>query len=319
LPAYFELMNSLHVISKENQNLVMLARTHGQPAIPTTFGKEMGVFVYRLDQAISFFSNLKHTTKFGGAVGNLNAHYAAYPSYDWNKFADDFCLNSLNGLIRQQLTTQIENYDQLSSILENLKRLNIILLDFSKDIWDYISRNYLTQKIKSNEVGSSAMPHKVNPIDFENAEGNLVIANSILSTIADKLPISRLQRDLTDSTVLRNLGSAFGYILIAINSLRRGISKISPNQQVITEDLDSNWQILAEAVQTILRRENHPNPYDLLKSLTRTGSSISKQDFQNLILQMDLPENVKKEILSISPQNYIGNSAFPLPEIKFKI
>ena len=283
----------------------MLARTHGQAASPTKMGKEMMVFVERLKNQLLLMNKIPHTAKFGGATGNFNAHHVAFPDINWVDFSNDFLKSSLE-LKRQQTTTQIEHYDNLAAIMNNLSRINTILIDFSRDIWTYVSMDYFKQKINKNEVGSSAMPHKVNPIDFENAEGNLGIANSLFSFMADKLPISRLQRDLTDSTVLRNIGVPLAHTLIALKSLNKGIKKLVINKEKISSDLEGNWAVVAEAIQTILRRENYPNPYESLKELTRLNSKITKKTIGDFIDNLNVGDSIKKELKKINPSNYTG-------------
>ncbi|MEO0332517.1 MAG: adenylosuccinate lyase, partial [Bacteroidota bacterium] len=300
----------LQKIGKQAQewgNLPMLARTHGQPASPTTFGKEWLVFYERIQQQLASLNAVPFAAKFGGATGNMNAHVVAYPNQDWKVFAERF-INETLGLQRSFPTTQIEHYDHLAALLDTLKRINIILIDFSRDVWQYISMGYLKQKVVENEVGSSAMPHKVNPIDFENAEGNLGVANALLIHLAEKLPISRLQRDLTDSTVLRNLGVPISHILIAFESLLKGLNKIEVNEAALHDDLEENWAVVAEAIQTILRREGYPKPYEALKSLTRGKNHISKADIKHFIESLEISDAVKKELLTVSPFNYIGQS-----------
>ena len=284
------------------------AKTHGQPASPTTLGKEWWVFVSRLESQIESLKNIPYTAKFGGATGNFNAHQVAYPEINWIEFANNF-VNEQLGLTRVQFTTQIEPYDFMAAHLDNWKRINNILIDFSRDVWTYISMDYFKQKIKEGEVGSSAMPHKVNPIDFENAEGNFGIANALVEHLASKLPISRLQRDLTDSTVLRNLGVPFGHILIALNSLDRGLGKLILNAKAIDADLENNWAVIAEAIQTILRRERYPNPYEALKELTRSNEKITREKIHNFIDSLDITDEIKNELKQISPQTYTGVSA----------
>ena len=283
----------------------MLARTHGQPASPTKLGKEIFVFVERLENQLMMLSAIPFSGKFGGATGNFNAHNIAYPDIDWENFACEFVNKDLK-LHRQKTTTQIEHYDYLAAYFQNLGRINTILIDFSRDIWTYISMDYFKQKIKKGEVGSSAMPHKVNPIDFENAEGNLGIANAILSHLAEKLPISRLQRDLTDSTVTRNIGTPLGHLLIAMKSLLKGLDKLILNESKIQSDLEDNWPVIAEAIQTILRRENYPNPYEALKDLTRTNEKITMESFHRFIDNLEVNEKVKTELKKISPDSYTG-------------
>ena len=304
--SFTEIVNLLHSKSNELRGISMIARTHGQPASPTTFGKEFEVFEERLKNQINSLTHIPNNGKFGGASGNLSAHYVSYPKIDWDKFSDKF-LKSL-GLTRSRPTTQIEHYDNMAAIFHNLLRINTILIDLCRDIWHYISINYLIQKVNKNEVGSSAMPHKVNPIDFENAEGNLLLANSQFSFLAEKLPISRLQRDLTDSTVTRNIGVPISHTLIAIESIKKGMDKIDVNKLKIEMDLENNWAVVSEAIQTILRRENISKPYEMLKDLTRGNDEINKESIQNLIKNLPVSEKVKKELLSITPQNYIGNA-----------
>jgi adenylosuccinate lyase len=283
----------------------MLAKTHGQPASPTKLGKELNVFVYRLQNQIDELSKIPISGKFGGATGNLNAHFVAYPNVDWVKFSNDFLKNQL-GIQRQQVTTQIENYDYLASLFDAFKRIDTILLDLCRDIWTYVSMDYFKQKIKKGEVGSSAMPHKVNPIDFENAEGNLGIANALFEHFSQKLPISRLQRDLTDSTVLRNIGTPFGHFVIALSSISKGLNKLLINEAKIKLDLENNWAVVAEAIQTILRRERYPNPYEKLKDLTRSNDVISETSIKNFIESLDVEEDIKAELRKITPYNYTG-------------
>ena len=303
-----EISNLIKLIEKNANiwsDISMLARTHGQAASPTRMGKEMMVFVERLKNQLLLMNKIPHTAKFGGATGNFNAHHVAFPDINWVDFSNDFLKSSLE-LKRQQTTTQIEHYDNLAAIMNNLSRINTILIDFSRDIWTYVSMDYFKQKINKNEVGSSAMPHKVNPIDFENAEGNLGIANSFFSFMADKLPISRLQRDLTDSTVLRNIGVPLAHTLIALKSLNKGIKKLVINKEKISSDLDENWAVVAEAIQTILRRENYPNPYESLKELTRLNSKITKETISDFIDILNVGDNIKKELKKINPSNYTG-------------
>ena len=303
-----EISNLIKLIEKNANiwsDISMLARTHGQAASPTRMGKEMMVFVERLKNQLLLMNKIPHTAKFGGATGNFNAHHVAFPDINWVDFSNNFLKNSLE-LKRQQTTTQIEHYDNLAAIMNNLSRINTILIDFSRDIWTYVSMDYFKQKINKNEVGSSAMPHKVNPIDFENAEGNLGIANSLFSFMADKLPISRLQRDLTDSTVLRNIGVPLAHTLIALKSLNKGIKKLVINKEKISSDLDENWAVVAEAIQTILRRENYPNPYESLKELTRLNSKITKETIGDFIDNLNVGDNIKKELKKINPSNYTG-------------
>lgn len=287
------------------QNLAMLAHTHGQPASPTRLGKEMMVFVERLRNQLEMLENVPYGAKFGGATGNFNAHHVAYPQYDWQSFGNHF-VNEVLGLHRYQHTTQIEHYDYLAALCDTHKRIHNILIDFSRDMWSYISMNYFRQQIKAGEVGSSAMPHKVNPIDFENAEGNLGIANALLEHLSAKLPISRLQRDLTDSTVLRNLGLPFAHGLIALKSLEKGINKLIVNEAALQADLEANWAVVAEAIQTILRREGFEKPYEALKALTRTGGQIDQQAIQLFINNLPVNNTVKAELHAITPWNYTG-------------
>ncbi len=305
LPEIDSLLSHMNELADRN-SVPMIARTHGQPASPTTFGKEIKVFSARVQNQIDSLLNIPNNGKFGGASGNLNAHYISHPDINWDEFADNF-IQSL-GLVRLKPTTQIEHYDNMAAIFHNISRINTILIDFCRDVWHYISINYLTQKVKKNEVGSSAMPHKVNPIDFENAEGNLMFANSQLIFLAEKLPISRLQRDLTDSTVSRNIGVPLAHTKIAIDSLVRGINKIDINKIKIEDDLEKNWTVVAEAIQTILRREKISNPYELLKDLTRGNKEIDKETIIKFISKLPVKEGVRKELLSITPKNYIGNS-----------
>ena len=305
-PNYNDLIKNLEGFSKTTKNIPMVARTHGQVATPTTFSKEIKVFEERLKEQIKNLKNIPNNGKFGGASGNLNAHYIAYPEIDWDSFSDKF-LDRI-GLIRSKPTTQIEHYDNMAAIFHNLSRINTILIDFCRDIWHYISINYLIQKSKKNEVGSSAMPHKVNPIDFENAEGNLMLANSQYIFYAEKLPISRLQRDLTDSTVSRNIGVPVSHTKIALDSILKGISKLDINKSVIKKDLDDNWAIISEAIQTILRREGIEKPYELLKDLTRGNEHVTKESISKFINELPVDDKVKEELLSISPKNYLGNA-----------
>jgi len=296
------LIEKLLDLSESCGDIVMLSRTHGQPASPTKMSKEIMVFVERLQNQIDLIKNIKFYGKFGGAVGNFNAHKVAYPNVDWKKFSDDFLKGF--GLKRLQYTTQIDHYDNLSTLFDNLKRINIILMDFCKDIWQYISMDYFSQKSNSKEVGSSVMPHKINPIDFENAEGNLGMSNALLQHLSEKLPISRLQRDLTDSTVLRNVGVPIGHIQISLNSIGKGLSKLVINEEKINQDLEDNWIVITEGIQTILRRDGFNKPYELLKDLSRGKKQVTKEDIWNFIDGLDLNENVKNELKSITPQNY---------------
>ena len=305
LKSFTTLNENLNKISEETVKIPMIARTHGQPATPTTFGKEIKVFESRLKNQIESLSKIPNNGKFGGASGNLNAHYAAFPQIDWDHFSDKFLIEI--GLERSNPTTQIEHYDNMASIFHNLSRINTILIDLCRDMWHYISINYLIQKVNNNEVGSSAMPHKVNPIDFENAEGNLMIANSQLIFLAEKLPISRLQRDLTDSTVSRNIGIPISHIKIGIDSIVKGLNKIDINEKIISSDLNNNWAVISEAIQTILRRENIENPYELLKDLTRGNKEINQNKIKEFIKNLPVKDSVKDELLLISPDNYLGN------------
>ncbi|MEY4891978.1 MAG: hypothetical protein RIQ34_590 [Bacteroidota bacterium] len=304
LPALLNLKTELGLLADEWRDIPMLARTHGQPASPTRLGKELHVFIERLQNQIELFLTIPFTGKFGGATGNFNAHTVAYPKYDWIKFGNEF-LHGL-GLVRQQYTTQIEHYDDLAAQFDNMRRINNILIDLCRDIWSYISTDYFKQRTKAGEVGSSAMPHKVNPIDFENAEGNLGVANSLLDHLANKLPISRLQRDLTDSTVLRNIGVPMAHTLIAFRSLEKGLSKLVLNDEAIYNDLDRNWAVVSEAIQTILRRENYPQPYEALKDLTRGKGTIDQKTLHKFIEKLNVSAKVKKELKAITPHNYTG-------------
>ena len=304
LPALLNLKTELGLLADEWRDIPMLARTHGQPASPTRLGKELGVFIERLQNQIELFLTIPFTGKFGGATGNFNAHQVAYPKYDWVKFGNDF-LDEL-GLVRQQYTTQIEHYDNLAAQFDNMRRINNILIDLCRDIWSYISTDYFKQRTKAGEVGSSAMPHKVNPIDFENAEGNLGMANSLFDHLSNKLPISRLQRDLTDSTVLRNIGVPMAHTLIAFRSIEKGLSKLVLNDEAIYNDLDRNWAVVSEAIQTILRRENYPQPYEALKELTRGKGPIDQKTLHKFIEKLEVSAKVKKELKSITPHNYTG-------------
>ncbi len=303
--AFDELESKLLALATNWEEITILARTHGQPASPTSLGKEIYVFYERIQNQRKHFENIPVNGKFGGATGNFNAHYVAYPEIDWIKFSNDFLKEKL-GLTRLQTTTQIEHYDNLAAYFDNLKRIGNILIDFNRDIWAYISFDYFKQKIKEGEIGSSAMPHKVNPIDFENAEGNLGIANAFCEHLAAKLPISRLQRDLTDSTVTRNVGLPISYLLIAIKSTLRGLNKLILNEQKINADLENNWVVVAEAIQTVLRRENYPNPYEALKDLTRTNKGINKETIRSFIDHLKVSDKIKKELRVITPQNYRG-------------
>lgn len=304
-PALLNLTIQLRQLAKTWEKIPMLARTHGQPASPTRLGKEIMVFVERLENQIKLLEQIPYSCKFGGATGNFNAHAIAYPKINWVTFANKFCSERL-GLQRQQYTTQIEHYDLLAAHFDGLKRINTILVDFCRDIWTYISLEYFRQKTKKGEVGSSAMPHKVNPIDFENAEGNLGIANALFEHLSAKLPISRLQRDLTDSTVLRNIGIPFSHTIISINSINKGLGKLLLNEDAIKADLDKNWAVVAEAIQTVLRREQYPQPYEALKELTRGKTSIDKQAIHSFIKKLKVKPAVKQELLKITPFNYTG-------------
>ncbi len=306
-PALTALIEQLYQQAKAWENQPMLAKTHGQPASPTKLGKEWMVFVRRLQGQMEALTQIPFSAKFGGATGNFNAHHVAYPSIPWIDFADNF-VNKTLGLHRISFTTQIEPYDHLAAHLDNWKRINTILLDFCRDVWTYVSMEYFKQKIKEGEVGSSAMPHKVNPIDFENAEGNLGIANALFEHLSSKLPVSRLQRDLTDSTVLRNLGVPFGHTVIAIKSIQRGLNKLLLNEGALHSDLENNWAVVAEAIQTILRREGYPNAYEALKGLTRTNSKITQETIQEFIAELEVSEAIKSEMLQITPYTYTGIS-----------
>ena len=304
LPIIKAVCDKLLLLAKQWEHIPMLARTHGQPASPTLLGKEIYIFHYRISQQLELMKHIPFSAKFGGATGNFNAHHAAYPEIDWNNFADSF-IGRL-GLKRSAYTTQIEHYDNMAAMFDSMKRINTILIDLCRDCWTYISMNFFTQKIVQGEVGSSAMPHKVNPIDFENAEGNLGIANALLEYLSAKLPISRLQRDLTDSTVLRNTGIPFAHTLIACKSLLKGFDKITVNVKEINEELEDNWAVIAEAIQTILRKEGYPNPYEMLKELTRTGKKIDKAAIHDFINSLDVNDALKKQLLKITPSNYTG-------------
>ena len=298
------LLNLIDKMAKDYSDISMLARTHGQPASPTRLGKEFEVFTSRIREQLNHLKNIPFSAKFGGATGNFNAHYVAYPKINWKKFAKSFVEKM--GLKLSFPTTQIEHYDNLAALFDNMKRINSIIIDFNKDMWYYISIDYFKQKIVKGEIGSSAMPHKVNPIDFENSEGNLGLANSIFNHLSSKLPISRLQRDLTDSTVLRNIGVPIAHTVIAINSTIKGINKLLVNVDKISEDLENNWIVIAEGIQTILRREGYPNPYEALKELTRKNEVISKQNFINFIDDLNVSDKIKKELKEITPYNYTG-------------
>ena len=304
-PQIEELIAQLKEYANEWQDVSMLAKTHGQPASPTRLGKEVMVFVYRLERQLAQLKACPITAKFGGATGNYNAHHVAYPSYDWKAFGNTFVSEKL-GLEREEYTTQISNYDNLSAIFDAMKRINTIMIDLDRDFWQYVSMEYFKQKIKAGEVGSSAMPHKVNPIDFENSEGNLGVANALLEHLSAKLPISRLQRDLTDSTVLRNVGVPMGHMIIAVQSTLKGLRKLLLNQDAINADLDGCWAVVAEAIQTILRREAYPHPYEALKALTRTNHNITEESIKNFIEELNVSEEIKKELRVITPHTYTG-------------
>jgi adenylosuccinate lyase len=301
----FELREMIASMADEWREIPMLARTHGQPASPTRLGKELEVFVSRLDEQTKYFNNIPFSAKFGGATGNFNAHAVAYPDIDWNAFGDYF-VNDILGLHRSKPTTQIEHYDNLAALLDNIRRINTILIDLARDIWLYVSMDYFRQRIKPGEVGSSAMPHKVNPIDFENAEGNLGYANALLAFLSSKLPVSRLQRDLTDSTVLRNLGVPMAHTIIAFGSIQRGLGKLIVNNDKIRRDLSENWAVVAEALQTILRREGYIDPYEALLKLTRTGETVTQEVISDFINRLDVDENVRMELKAVTPFNYTG-------------
>ena len=299
------LINKLNELKMQWKDIPMLARTHGQAASPTKLGKEIEVFISRLEQQLNLLKLIPNSTKFGGATGNFNAHYLAYPKIDWVSFAKNFTEKRL-GLDYSFPTTQIEHYDNMAATFDNLSRINTILIDLNRDFWTYISMDYFKQLIKKGEIGSSAMPHKVNPIDFENSEGNLGVANAILNHLSNKLPISRLQRDLTDSTVLRNIGVPVAHTIIAFKSTLKGLNKLILNNEKINSDLEDNWAVIAEAIQTILRRENYPNPYETLKNLTRTNKKINKESIRNFIETLNVSESIKDELRSLTPQNYTG-------------
>ena len=305
VPAYFQVLEKLEELVKEWESVPMLARTHGQPASPTRLGKEIEVFVVRLKEQFNLLNDIPSAAKFGGATGNYNAHHVAYPNIDWKSFGTSFVQSKL-GLQHSFPTTQIEHYDHMAALFDCLKRINTILIDLDRDIWTYVSMDYFKQKIKKGEVGSSAMPHKVNPIDFENSEGNLGIANAVFEHLAAKLPISRLQRDLTDSTVLRNVGVPFGHTLIGFASTLKGLNKLLLNERKFAEDLEQNWAVVAEAIQTILRREGYPNPYEALKGLTRTNEAITQVSIANFIDTLDVNDTIKAALKEITPSNYTG-------------
>ena len=304
-PQVEELIAQLQTYADEWKDVPMLAKTHGQPASPTRLGKEIMVYVYRLTEQLNSLKACKVTAKFGGATGNYNAHHVAYPQYDWRAFGNKFVSEKL-GLEREQYTTQISNYDYLGAIFDAVRRINTIIIDLDRDFWMYISMDYFKQKIKAGEVGSSAMPHKVNPIDYENSEGNLGIANAILQFLAQKLPVSRLQRDLTDSTVLRNIGVPFGHSVIAIQSTLKGLRKLILHEEKLQEDLDNTWAVVAEAIQTILRREAYPHPYEALKALTRTNKHMTEETIHEFIQGLNVSDSVKAELMAITPSNYTG-------------
>ncbi len=304
-PMVEELIEQLNDYAEQWKNVPMLAKTHGQPASPTRLGKEVMVYVYRLEEQLRGLKDTPITAKFGGATGNYNAHHVAYPQYDWREFGNSFVSEKL-GLEREQWTTQISNYDWLGGIFDAMRRINTIIIDLDRDFWMYISMEYFKQKIKAGEVGSSAMPHKVNPIDFENSEGNLGMANAVLQFLAQKLPVSRLQRDLTDSTVLRNVGVPMGHAMIAIQSTLKGLRKLILNEEKLQQDLDNTWAVVAEAIQTILRREAYPHPYEALKALTRTNQKMTEETIHEFIQQLEVSQEVKAELMAITPMNYTG-------------
>ena len=305
MPLLNEIIDILKGFAKEWENVPMLAHTHGQPASPTRLGKEIYVFVARLEEQKRLLATVPYSAKFGGATGNFNAHNFAYPQFDWNAFAASFVEGTL-GLKRSYPTTQIEHYDNLAALFHNLERINTILIDLARDMWTYISMEYFRQKVKAGEVGSSAMPHKVNPIDFENAEGNFGVANALYAHLASKLPVSRLQRDLTDSTVLRNVGVPLAHSMISFRSLKKGLGKLILNEAALDRDLEANWAVVAEGIQTVLRREGYPNPYEALKALTRGNAGITKESIQEFVKGLEVSDSVKNEILVITPQNYVG-------------
>ena len=304
-PLLDELVELLRGYAEQWSSVAMLAKTHGQPASPTRLGKEIMVYVYRLTQQVNQLKACPITAKFGGATGNFNAHHVAYPETDWRKFGNQFVAEKL-GLQREAYTTQISNYDAIGAVFDALRRVNTIIIDLDRDFWMYISMEYFKQKIKKGEVGSSAMPHKVNPIDFENSEGNLAISNALLQFLAAKLPVSRLQRDLTDSTVLRNVGVPFGHTVIAVESTLKGLRKLILNEQKLEADLEDNWAVVAEAIQTILRREAYPNPYEALKQLTRTNEKMTQQTIHDFVCSLDVDQDIKDQLLAITPHNYTG-------------
>ena len=304
-PLIFELREALAAFADEWKEIPMLARTHGQPASPTRLGKEISVFIARIDEQSKYFGQIPYSAKFGGATGNMNAHKVAYPDIDWITFADNF-VNEELGLQRSNPTTQIEHYDNLAALFDNMRRINVILIDLVRDFWTYISMDYFRQKIKKGEIGSSAMPHKINPIDFENGEGNLGFANAIFGHLSEKLPVSRLQRDLSDSTVLRNIGVPIGHSVLAFNSILKGLSKLIVNSDKIKSDLENNWAVVAEAIQTILRREGYPKPYEALLDLTRTNQKVTRESILSFIENLDVSEAVKAELEAITPFNFTG-------------
>lgn len=304
-PVFYELRETLAIFADKWKDIPMLARTHGQPASPTRLGKEIEVFIARIDGQMKYFGQIPYSAKFGGATGNFNAHKVAYPEIDWNTFANDF-VNEQLGLERSHPTTQIEHYDNLAALFDNMRRINTILIDMSRDFWSYISMDYFNQRIKKGEIGSSAMPHKINPIDFENGEGNMGYANAIFGFLSEKLPVSRLQRDLTDSTVLRNIGVPIGHTLIAFKSILKGLNKLIVNTDKINSDLESNWAVVSEAIQTILRREGYPKPYEALMDLTRTNQKITHASITTFIENLDVSEDIKAELNAINPFNYTG-------------
>lgn len=305
MPQYRAILEVIEQRAQEWNDIPMLAHTHGQPASPTSLGKEMMVFAYRLRRQMDYFDQIPFCAKFGGATGNFNAHLVAYPEVDWRSFGNEFVSKHL-GLERLQYTTQIENYDHMAAYFDNCKRINVILIDFCRDIWTYVSMEYFKQKIKAGEVGSSAMPHKVNPIDFENAEGNLGLANAIFEHLSHKLPISRMQRDLTDSTVSRNVGVPIAHTIISLASLQKGMGKLLLNEQALYNDLDNNWAVVAEAIQTILRSIGYPNPYETLKQLTRTNEKVTAQTISDFVDTLDVDDSIKERIRKITPHNYTG-------------
>lgn len=305
LPGLLNLKRQLEVLARDWMDIPMLARTHGQPASPTRLGKEVMVFIERIENQVELLIQIPFSAKFGGATGNFNAHYAAFPDKDWLSLADEFVEGTL-GLQRLQYTTQIEHYDNLGAHFDTIKRINTILIDLARDIWTYISMDYFKQKTKKGEIGSSTMPHKVNPIDFENAEGNLGIANALLEHFSSKLPVSRLQRDLTDSTVLRNIGVPFAHTVLALKSIEKGLEKLVLNKEKLAQDLENNWAVVSEAIQTVLRREGYPQPYEALKTLTRGKAGITKKSIHTFIDRLGVPAAVKKELKKITPHNYTG-------------